>query len=75
MAEEKRRVSTLMDVKTLDHAEKVLGTFGLKSATIIQILFGRIAATGSIPFPIALTEKEIKELDQEDQDSQRKSDQ
>lgn len=59
-----RRVTATMDADTVEQAERVLDVFGLKSATVITMLFSRIAATGSIDFPLALTDEEMKQVRQ-----------
>ncbi len=59
-----RRVNATMDAETVEQAERVLDVFGLKSATVITMLFSRIAATGSIQFPLALTDEEMQQIRQ-----------
>lgn len=68
MAARKRRVTADVDEEIMQQADKVLSIIGLKSATVVQILFSRIAATGGIPFPIVLTAEEKKQLQQENKD-------
>ena len=59
---EKKKIQVLVDSGVARDTEKVLNKLGIHPTTAINALYNRIAATGSLPFNLELTEDEKIDL-------------
>lgn len=55
---QKKRVQVHVDQELAKETELILDELGLTPTTVITMLYKRIAANGSLPFDVALTENE-----------------
>lgn len=60
---EKKRVQVQVDKDLADSTEAVLNQLGLNSTVVINALYSRITATGSLPFALKLSPREKADLD------------
>ncbi|MCT3543743.1 type II toxin-antitoxin system antitoxin, RelB/DinJ family [Lentilactobacillus buchneri] len=60
---EKKRVQVQVDKDLADSTEAVLNQLGLNSTVVINALYSRITATGSLPFELKLSPREKASLD------------
>lgn len=60
---DKKRIQVQVDKKLADNTEQILQELGLTPTTAITMLYKRIVANGSLPFDVALTEREKASLD------------
>ncbi|TLQ18410.1 type II toxin-antitoxin system antitoxin, RelB/DinJ family [Lentilactobacillus parafarraginis] len=60
---EKKRVQVQVDKDLAENTEAVLGKLGLNSTVVINALYSRISATGSLPFELKLSPREKANID------------
>lgn len=54
----KKRVQIQVDQELANETEQILQELGLTPTTVVTMLYKRIAANGSLPFDVVLTESE-----------------
>lgn len=60
---DKKRIQVQVDKDLADSTEEVLAQLGLNSTVVINALYSRITATGSLPFELKLSPREKATLD------------
>ncbi|GHP14147.1 DNA-damage-inducible protein J [Lentilactobacillus fungorum] len=59
---EKKRIQVQVDKQLADSTEAVLNELGLNPTVVINALYSRITATGSLPFELKLSPREKADI-------------